>query len=157
VNGGAYVVYRQQLMANENSSVGGSPSTSSLSASPETYKGGLVRVNAHALIPDLWLQILTKNLRWETEAVYVGGSIENPLGVTRAQYATLDYKIRQYGIATELEYRALSDDLKLRFYSGFASGDQGVASISPGQGLQPRLAGDNTISTFRFNPAYQID
>ncbi|MGZ5966260.1 MAG: TIGR04551 family protein, partial [Polyangiales bacterium] len=159
VNGGTYVVYRQQLLANENSAPAGSSSnaSSSLGTSADAYQRGLTRLGAKAWIPDFWLQVLTKNLRWETEAVYIYGSIENPVLVSNGTYANYNYKIRQFGIATELEYRALNDDLKLRFYSGFASGDQGVDSISPGQGLQPRLAGDNTISTFRFNPDYRID
>jgi uncharacterized protein (TIGR04551 family) len=158
VNGGAYVVYRQQILGNESSASGSSTGSSSISTSQDSYSQALRRVGAKAWIPDLWLQILTKNLRWETEAVYVYGSIEDPYALANGNnYAFQNYKIRQLGLATELEYRALNDDLKLRFYSGYASGDQGVDTISPGSGLQPRRAGDNTISTFRFNPDYRID
>lgn len=157
VNGGFWGVYRQQLFANERES-------NSLSASTDVYRGGaaglpqnLQRVGAKAYIGDAWLQILTKHMRWETELVYINGSIENPQGITSGEYRREDYKIRQLGAATELEYRALNDDLKLRFYSGFASGDQGVEGLAPGQGLQPRATSDKTISTYRFHPDYRVD
>ena len=152
INGGMYSVYRQQILANEGTTSNG------LSSSPESYQAGLVRVGAKAFIPDLWFQVLTKRLRWESELVYIYGSIENPRGVESGNYIREDYKIRQLGLATEFEYRALNDDLKLRFYSGFASGDQGVTTLVPGQsGLQPRVTSDKTISTFRFHPDYRVD
>lgn len=151
INGGLYGVYRQQLFANESEA-------NSLSASTDTYREGLVRVGARAFISDGWLQILTKHLRWETELVYVHGGIENPRGVGNKEYNKEDYKLRQFGAATELEYRALNDDLKLRFYSGYASGDQGVEGLAPGNaGLQTRGTKDLTVSTFRFHPDYRID
>lgn len=152
INGGFYGVYRQQLFANEQES-------NSLSSDQNTFSSGLVRVGARAFISDGWLQILTKHLRWETELVYIYGGIENPRGVGSGEYVKEDYKIRQLGGATELEYRALNDDLKLRFYSGFASGDQGVEGLAPPAtgGLQPRGTTDRTVSTFRFHPDYRID
>ena len=111
-----------------------------------------------AFVPDLWLQILTRHMRWETEAVYIYGSIENPQGVASGSYVRDDYQVRQLGVATEFEYKALNDDLKLRFYSGFASGDQGVDSLTPGgQGLQTRAGNDKTVSTFSFHPDYRVD
>ncbi len=159
VNGGLWAVFRQQLFANER--VG---NVAGLTADQSTYAGSiesqqnLRRVGAKAYIGDGWLQILTKHLRWETELVYIYGSIENPLGVDKGEYQRLDYQIRQFGGATELEYRVLNDDLKLRFYSGFASGDQGVEGLAPGNGgLQPRGTTDKTISTYRFHPDYRVD
>lgn len=150
VNGGVWAVYRQQLFANERIS-------NSISASNDVFRDDLRRVGAKAFITDGWLQILTKRLRWETELVYIHGSIENPLGVANGEYVQDNYKVRQLGAATELEYRALNDDLKLRFYSGYASGDQGVEGLAPGQGLQPRGTSDKTISTYRFHPDYRVD
>ncbi len=151
-NGGFYGVYRQQILANESVSYNG------LTTQGENYQKGLVRVGLKAFIPDLWFQVLTKNLRWETEAVYITGSIENPQGVATSTYNKEDWKIRQLGIASELEYRALNGDLKLRFYTGFASGDQGVEGLTPGDGgLQPRPTSDRTVSTFRFHPDYRVD
>lgn len=158
VNGGLWGVYRQQLFANESVE-------NSLSASTDQYRGGIAgnpqnlqRLGAKAYIGDAWLQILTKHLRWETELVYISGSIENPLGVATSQYTRDNYKVSQLGAATELEYRVLNDDLKLRFYSGYASGDQGVEGLAPGTGgLQSRNTGDKTISTYRFHPDYRVD
>jgi uncharacterized protein (TIGR04551 family) len=153
VNGGMWAVYRQQILANE--SVG-----ASLSQGLGEYGAGLTRVGARAFIPDFWLQVLTKNLRWETELVYIYGSIENPVAYDKGVYEALDYKIRQFGAATELEYRALNDDLRLSFWSGFASGDQGIEGLAPpaAGGLQPRAnSRDRTVSTFRFNPSYRVD
>lgn len=151
VNGGVWGVYRQQLFANETA-------TSSISASQGTYRDGLVRIGAKAFISDGWFQVLTKRLRWETELVYIHGSIENPVRVSTPEYQKDDYKIRQLGAATELEYRALNDDLKLRFYSGYASGDQGVEGLAPASGgLQARGTSDRTISTYRFHPDYRVD
>ncbi len=152
VNGGLYAVYRQQLLANESTSNG-------LGVPIDVYQQNLVRVGAKAVIPDLWLQILAKNFRWETEAVMIDGSIENPQKVDSGIYQQDNYQIRQFGYATELEYRALNDDLRLSFSHGYASGDQNVDGLVPGnQGLQPRLLpNDNTISTFQFNPAYRVD
>lgn len=151
VNGGLWGVYRQQLFGNESTS-------NSLSASQDVYSRSLVRVGAKAFISDGWLQILSKRLRWETELVYIHGSIENPVDIDKAVYSRQDYKVRQFGAATELEYRALNDDLKLRFYSGYASGDQGVEGIAPGSGgLQARGTSDKTISTYRFHPDYRVD
>ncbi len=152
VNGGLYTVYRQQILANESAS-------NSLGQQLDIYQKGLTRVGAHAVIPDLWLQILAKNFRWEMEAVYINGAVENPRTIDSGQYTQDNYKIRQFGYATELEYRALNDDLHLRFSHGLATGDQGVDGLVPGSsGLQPRLlSNDSTDSTFRFNPAYRVD
>lgn len=151
VNGGLYTVYRQQILANESTS-------NSLATPLDVYQSKLTRVGAHAIIPDLWLQVLAKNFRWELEAVYINGAVENPLKVDSAVYSPDNYKIRQFGYATELEYRALNDDLHLRFSHGLATGDQGVNGLLPGDAGQPRLlSNDKTDSTFRFNPAYRVD
>jgi uncharacterized protein (TIGR04551 family) len=152
VNGGLYTVYRQQILANESTSNG-------LGAPLDTYQSGLTRVGAHAIIPDLWLQVLAKNFRWELEAVYINGAVENPVKVDSGSYQNDDYKIRQFGYATELEYRALNEDLHLRFSHGLATGDQGVDGLVPGNSsFQPRLlSNDKVDSTFRFNPAYRVD
>ena len=152
-NGGTYTVYRQQILANE------SQQGASLGSNADQYHNSLIREGAKSIIPDLWFQVLTKRIRWETEAVYIYGSIENPVGVLGNKNYTADnYKIRQFGIASEFEYHALNDDLKLRFWTGFATGDQGVNTLSPGTGgLQARQTSDKTVSTFRFHPDYRVD
>src|SRR6185436_14579668 len=76
------------------------------------------------------------------------------------------WKIRMYGLATEIEQRLVEDKLRLGFNFGWASGDPDVSDssqpgsggLSPGfDGLQPQLGGDRTISTFRFHPSYKVD
>lgn len=160
INGGIHALYRQQLLANESS-------TASISAAPETFQStttatntaGLVRVGAKIFTPDLWVQVLTKHTRWESELVYVYGAIENPLGVVNGTYQKDDYKLRQLGLANEFEYRTTGEDFAFTFYSGLATGDAGVDSLNPpaSGGLQPRHPGDKTISTFRFHPDYRVD
>jgi uncharacterized protein (TIGR04551 family) len=155
VNGGLYAVYRQQILANESVS-------NSLNVNypdyASAYHDKLIRVGAKAFIPDVWLQVLAKNFRWETEAVYIHGSIENPRTIDAGTYTPDNYQIRQFGYATELEYKALNDDLKLRFSHGFATGDGSVSSLGTAgpYAFTPQLLG-NTDSTFRFNPAYRVD
>lgn len=152
LQGGVFTVYRQQLFATESGDAMG------LDAGDTTYQSKLVRLGAKAFITSGFFSVRTRRLRWETEAVYIYGSIENPRGVENGQYTREDYKIRQFGAASELEYKALNDDLTLRFYTGLATGDQGVDSLAPGNaGLQVRRANDNTISTFRFHPDYRVD
>ncbi len=163
VNGGAYVVYRSQLLANDRN--GACPAnaigctTGQLNPADST---GYVRRGAKAWIPDLWLQVLYKKFRFEMEAVTIQGSIENTLSTP----GTSDYgsafgghgwKVQQYGLATELEQKLIEDRLRLQFKFGIASGDSNVNGLSPGvNGLQTEH-GSNTISTFRFHPNYKID
>ncbi|MBK7395410.1 MAG: TIGR04551 family protein [Myxococcales bacterium] len=153
VQGGIFAVYRQQLFSTESSEAMGLST-----ATDTTYQSKLVRLGAKAFIGSGWFQVRTRRLRWETELVYIYGSIENPRGVENGTYTREDYKIRQFGGASELEYKALNDDLTLRFHTGLATGDQGVETLAPGNsGLQPRVTDDKTISTFRFHPDYRID
>ncbi len=158
MNGGLYALYRQQLLANETTS----NSVFSASDQQNSATSTLVRINAKAAVGDLWFQLLTKKLRWETEAVYLYGSIENPLPTNLGSHAYPSspnpYQLRQFGVASELEYTVLNDDLRLRFYTGYASGDNHVTGIDPGSaGLQARADGNNTVSTFRFHPDYRVD
>ncbi len=167
VNGGAYVVYRSQTLANDatNGALDTCTGQAALGCAPETYSQGYVNRGAKAWIPDLWLQLLYKKFRFEMEAVTIQGSIDNLAftGGTSDYSAQLGgYKLREYGIATELEQRLVEDRLKLQFKWGWASGDPDVSGpvsggLSPGfNGLQPQQ-GDRTISTFRFHPNYKID
>ncbi|MEB2311341.1 MAG: TIGR04551 family protein [Sorangiineae bacterium] len=165
LNGGMYVVYRAQKLAADQS--GACTGAAALGCPSDTIAQGYVHRGARAWIPDLWLQVLYKKFRFEMEAVTLQGSIDN----TQFSGGGSDYnntlgddgwKIRQYGIAAELEQRLVEDKLRLEFKWGWASGDPDVNSpiaggLSPGfNGLQPQL-GDRTISTFRFHPSYKVD
>ena len=139
-NLGAYAYYRKQLL-----DVAFGRTFDSTAAD-----NGLERRGAQAFVPDLWLQVLWTKLRFEAEAAMSYGNVE------RFQ-AVQDAKIRQYGLTTQTEFRAVEDKLRLQFGFGWASGDPWVEGLSPRtSGLQPRW-GSGPISTFRFNPAYQVD
>jgi len=158
LNGGAYVVYRRQLIANDSAGSCGS-GAAALGCPSENFGDGYVRRGATAWIPDLWLQLLYKKFRFETEIVTVQGSIEST-----PDDAVNGKKLRMWGYATEIEQRLVEDRLKLEFKHGWASGDpdvfgpvDGAGGLSPGfNGLQPQR-GDDTISTFRFHPNYKVD
>ncbi len=163
LNGGAYVVYRSQLLANDAN--GSCPSNAIGCTSGQlnpTDSTGYVRRGAQAWIPDLWLQVLYKKFRFEMEAVTIQGSIENTLSTPGSSdytsaFGGKGWKVQQYGLATELEQKLIEDRLRLQFKFGIASGDSWVNGLSPGtNGLQAH-PGDNVISTFRFHPNYKID
>jgi len=165
-NGGAYVVYRKQLLANDAAGVcSATQSSAALGCSPSVLAEGFTRRGAEMVVPDLWFQLLYKKFRFELEAVTVQGSIENLSDQNAARPNGQDWKIRQYGIAGEIEQKLVEDKLRLQFMSGWASGDpdvedpegSGGLSPSPTGGLQQQVGGDNTISTFRFHPTYRVD
>jgi uncharacterized protein (TIGR04551 family) len=151
VNGGLYTVYRQQYL---DVKAGENPLT--FDSTNDATNRDLERRGAKALIPDLWVQVLWKKLRVEAEAATIYGEIaQTPQNANIAN----PVKIRQYGLVTQTEYRAVEDKLKLQMGFGYASGDPWVQSLNPGPtGLQPELnGGRGPISTFRFNPAYTVD
>jgi uncharacterized protein (TIGR04551 family) len=68
------------------------------------------------------------------------------------------WKIQQFGVAAEADYKALEDKLKVGVGFGYATGDKDVESLTPGrQGLQPQLTTDRNFTTFRFHPDYRVD
>lgn len=147
VNGGLYTVYRSQLL---DVRAGQNPITSNANSA----NNGLERRGAEALIPDAWIQILWNKLRVEAELATIWGSVEN----SPAQAKIDDpIKLRMWGIATQTEYRAVEDKLRVQFGAGWSSGDPHVEGLAPGpNGLQARKT-EGAISTFRFHPSYQVD
>jgi uncharacterized protein (TIGR04551 family) len=163
LNGGAYVVYRNQLLANDESGQG---NAAYLGQSSSNITEGYLRRGAEAAIPDLWLQFLYEKFRFEAEAAMIYGSLENTNRtggpgtdyVNPADANDPGWKIRQFGLATQTEYKALDDKLRVGFGFGYASGDDDVDSLAPqGEGLQPQRTADRTFSTFRFHPDYRVD
>ncbi len=147
LNGGIYAVYRKQLI---DVVAGQNPITTDRTIT----NNGFERRGAEAFIPDLWTQFLFNKLRIEAEAAAIWGSIENSPAGARVNDPV---KVRQWGLATQAEFRAVEDKLRIQFGHGWASGDPNVEGLIPGaNGLQPRLS-DGAISTFRFHPAYNID
>lgn len=147
LNGGLYASYRKQ---NVDLSGGQTP----LTFDSTGINNGFERRGVNMVVPDVWVQFLWNKLRFEAEFASIWGSIENSTAGNRIGDPL---KIRQWGLATQLEYRAVEDKLRLEFGSGWASGDSNVEGLAPNtSGLQDRL-GAGPISTFRFHPAYYVD
>jgi uncharacterized protein (TIGR04551 family) len=160
VNGGMYFLFRNQALANDtnNGNYG-----ATLDQSSAGYRQGFVRRSATAYIPDLWLQVLYRKFRFEAEAAMIYGSLEStvPTGTDYANKKDTTnngWKIRQFGLATQSEFRAIEDRLRVQFGFGWASGDpdQNTLAANP-QGLVPQQTADRTFSTFAFHPDYRID
>lgn len=163
VNGGLYAKFRSQYI-----DVGAGETPYTLDVSSGTNNNNLETRQAWALTPDVWLQTLWNKLRFEAEFAMVYGEIGNIPGLNTDVGNPVD--IRQYGLATQTEYRAIDDKLDLQFGFGWASGDPWAYNQLPNQsannatgGLNP-VAGTprefNTygpISTFGFHPDYRVD
>jgi len=194
-NGGFQLVYRHQTIANDRTSTVNPNTTTTtnqgnaLNTMPGTctppsqstqalncpivdayLPNSYTRRDATAWVPDLWLELKYKKFRFGGEFATIQGSIANISNTTSAPVTTSDpnksdYKIRAWGIATELEQKLLEDKLNLGFKFGWASGDPDVDGLTPNfnsqqlQGDQGGGAGlgDRTFSTFRFHPSYRVD
>jgi len=164
LNGGLQVQYRHQLLASDatgSCSANGTPSPPALNC-PTGTNLGFIRRDANIWTPNVWFQLLFRGFRFETEIATVQGTIANKSNQVEAISATaqdptqLDYKLRSWGFATEIEQMLAENKLHLGFKAGWASGDADVDSLAPGSGVQDQH-GDHTISTFRFNPSYGLD
>jgi uncharacterized protein (TIGR04551 family) len=158
INGGLQLMYRhQQLATDAPGSCGPNDSTSgaALGCSLGNDVLPFVHRGAHMWLPDLWLQLLYRGFRFETEVATVQGSIDN---VANRPNTPTDgsYKLRSWGFASEIEQLLAENKLHLGFKTGWASGDADVDSLSPGSGFQGQH-GDHTVSTFRFHPSYALD
>ena len=166
INGGVQVQYRSQLLADDFSGSAATCATGAAAlgcaASDPANVNGLqfTRRGASSWTPDLWLQMLYKKFRFEMEAVTIQGKLDNN-GTTVQNssngVANIGYKIRQYGLATEIAQSLVEDKLHLGFNFGWASGDSDVDGLAPPYSGAVNQHGDRTDSTFRFNPAYSID
>ncbi len=171
LNGGAYVTLRKQLLANDQNA--SDPSGTAAAATsganvPNANPAQQADPNAYARrdatiwLPDLWLQLRYKKFRLEVEGAAVLGSLESTEN-TQVNFATGTYgrKLREYGIATELEQRLVEDRLRLGFNFGWASGDGNAYNPDSTNNLVPEATqqpvNSDTISTFRFHPAYRVD
>jgi uncharacterized protein (TIGR04551 family) len=161
LNGGAYFAYRDQSIAAESPPLGASTNTVQMAVTP-LGTNGFERRGFKQYTPDLWIQLLYKKLRFEAEGTAVIGSGQNLVT------ANSSFKLRQFGVASQTEFRAIEDRLRLQFGFGWASGDAGLlpdqqarrTTLSPsrtGNAYGTRVLGDNTYSEFRFHPDYRID
>jgi uncharacterized protein (TIGR04551 family) len=156
INGGLQLQYRHQLLALDQSGPCATTEGTAAFGCNVNDQLGFVRRGASIWQPDAWLQLLYRGFRFETEVATVQGSIDNVSDDTTIGEAELDYKLRSWGFAAELEQLLAENKLHLGFKFGWASGDSDVESLSPGSGLQSQN-GDKTISTFRFHPSYGLD
>jgi uncharacterized protein (TIGR04551 family) len=153
LNGGLYTTFRTQEL---DTAAGTTQDNASYSS--------LVSRKAWALTPDLWVQALWKKFRFEAEFATINGEIGSS---TLSPNANEPTGIREYGLATQTEFRAVEDKLDLQFGFGWASGDQyaannGTNALTPApNGLQQELYNSGgqiaDISTFRFHPDYRVD
>ena len=150
LNGGIYAVYRSQYL-----DVDTTQSPNPLTQNTAGNNNGLQRRGAYAFIPDVWVQALWKKFRFEAELATIYGSIQ---ATPQSADIANPIKVRQWGLTTQTEFKAIEDKLRLNFGFGWASGDPWVQSLNPGStGLQPELNTRGPIGTFRFNPAYTVD
>ncbi len=162
---GAYFAYQQQEIANESTAA---EAGASLGNSPRDQSGGFVRRGYEAVFGDIWLQLRYRKFRVELEAALLYGSIDNTLA-TDSDFSNVrnsrddGWTIQQFGIATEMDYSALGDRLRLGFGFGYSTGDDDVVSLQPtssqssASAVERQLTLDRTFSTFRFHPNYKID
>jgi len=160
VNGGAYITYRQQLLANDTTGTCAT-GAAAFGCAPGDLSSGFVRRDASAWMPDLWLQVLYRKFSFEAELATVQGSIQNVSNSSTPD--DTHWKIREWGLATEMKQRLVEDRLRLGMNFGWASGDPDAAQSGGGMGLTPGLQGmqaqlgDRTFETFRFHPNYRVD
>jgi uncharacterized protein (TIGR04551 family) len=156
LNGGFYGLYRKQYL---DITAGQTPQTNDSTAA----NNGLERRGYETFTPDVWIQFLWNKLRIEAEGASTWGTLDYS---PARQDLNHPLKIRMFGFAGQAEFRAVEDKLRVQFGSGWASGDQNVEGLQPGNGLcsaDPTVAsgvcrrGEGPISTFRFHPAYNVD
>jgi uncharacterized protein (TIGR04551 family) len=184
LNGGFQLVYRHQTIANDRTSTvdsSGNVTDDTGSCSSSSYStqalrcpvaaaynpGSYVRRDATAWTPDLYVELKYKKFRFAAEGATVQGSIANISTTSNQLVLNGDpgYKIRAWGVVTELEQKLVEDKLTLGFKFGWASGDQDVDGLAPTQNSQQLQGeddggaglGDRTFSTFRFHPSYHVD
>jgi uncharacterized protein (TIGR04551 family) len=165
VNGGLYAKFRSQTLDVESSPTFYTPLTIDTAASPPNLEDR----QAWSFTPDLWLQTLWGKFRFEAEAAYIWGEIGN-LPPTQVQSVTnpTNLDVRQFGLATQTEFKAFEDRLKLQFGFGWATGDPWAYNTSGGpnptqSALNPapssphEYQGAPYMSTFEFHPDYRVD
>jgi uncharacterized protein (TIGR04551 family) len=163
INGGLQVQYRKQHLSDDTTGSCASGAAAlgcnaNVSATTAPDRLTFTRRGASSWTPDLWLQVLYKKFRFETEVVTIQGSLDYAGNQTSPPAnQNVGYKIRQWGLATELEQRLVEDKLRLGFNFGWASGDSDVQGLSPPAAAASNQHGDATDSTFRFHPAYNLD
>ena len=147
INGGIFATYRKQLI---DVTAGQNPITMDRAM----RDNGFERRGAESFTPDAWVQFLFNKLRFEAELATIWGSVENSPASSRVSDPL---KLRMWGYATQAEFRAVEDKLRIQFGHGWSSGDPNVEGLAPGPDELGRRRSEGAISTFRFHPAYYVD
>ncbi|MEM7603958.1 MAG: TIGR04551 family protein [Myxococcota bacterium] len=115
------------------------------------------RRNARIYTPDLWARLRWGGLRLEVEAAYQTGRLDNVTAFNAEDGAPQDYRLRQFGLAIEGEYRVpqLDDKFYVRVYTGLATGDAQLRGFSVRDEVDNGT--DGTLSQFGFHPNYRVD
>lgn len=153
LNGGFQFTYRDQLLSTDCPN---NASNCSTLVTSDSYS----RRDAYYVLPDLWIQVLYKQFRFEMEGATVQGKIHNPTNAPNNENIDdTEYTIATWGFAGELEQRLVENRLQLGFNFGWSSGDADVDGLEPGTngGTFGQIGQDMKISTFRFNPSYRND
>ncbi|MGB5809500.1 MAG: TIGR04551 family protein [Polyangiales bacterium] len=146
---GAYYIYRSQFL---------SSSTAPLFGTRTEIEADFVRRDAKVHIPDVFIEAKWKELTLRLEIAGILGKIQNiAAGEFPPTSEDEPFKLREWGFAFEGEYRFLNKKLGLHLKGGAASGDPDVVGLSQYEDLATQPIGKKTISTFSFNPDYQID
>lgn len=149
INGGAYFIYRTQFL---------STSTAPFLGTPTDLENSFVRRDAKVYMPDGWLQVLFKDIRLEVEFAGIFGQIQN---ISPSEFPPTaegaSFKLRQWGVAFEGEFRFLNKKLAVFAKGGAASGDPDVVGLSQFEDLATQPVGQKNVTNFSFHPDYRID
>lgn len=131
----------------------------------DNYAEHLVLRNAIVATPDIWFRVNWRTLRVEFETAGVFGKFDHAdfttdpddLAAVRPQDMQTS-RLAQFGYALEFKYGLFDDDFHIGFDHGFALGDDrpslGYDDRSP---LSEVTNSGQTLTAFRFNPAYMSD
>lgn len=163
LNTGAYFIYRDQTLANDQP-IAGSAGGATPDADREELSKNFSRRDAVSYTPDVWVQLLYKKFRFELEAAAVFGKIRSlEIGPDNQNdfRTNQSFLLQQFGLVAQLEQKFVEDRLRLGLSFGWGSGDPDVYNSDRTGDLLPSpndvQINDRTISTFRFHPTYRVD
>ena len=129
------------------------------------YSENLVIRKAIVATPDIWLRVNWRTMRVELEMAGVFGKFDHANFETDVDdLPTLPAsdlqtsRLAQFGYALEFKYGLFDDDLHIGFDHGFALGDDQPSLGYDARNPLAEISQDpQTLTAFRFNPAYAQD
>jgi uncharacterized protein (TIGR04551 family) len=107
------------------------------------------------ITPDIWFQFLKGTFHLEMELAFDFGQVGKPSLNTVADQKALD--IISWGSVFQADYGLLSDQLRIGFEFGIASGDKNVEGLYAPSSFDQVNGDSSKYSVFSFNPAYNVD